>query len=305
MKHTNISRLLVLTLTLLFAGRSAWSEAGQFIPLQKQIDEAMARGENRLRLPKGRLLVDTSGIVVRNATNFTLEGSGKETVLVCTNPSVGFFAFFNCAKIAVKNLSVDYDPLPFTQATVVSVSPDHLFFEYEIHAGFPLLTPFYALKTAYFFDPKTRYWKRHVPDVYLVSNTILSPTRGQLYRPTRPRNIVFDYSDIVPGDLVAFCNRIPAAFVFRGSESVRLEDVEVLGAGGGALCRNMRGENYFRFNIRRGPRPAGASQDRLMASSADGFNYAVAPKGPILERCDFSYMGDDSVNFHGSILPVM
>jgi hypothetical protein len=36
-----------------------------------------------------------------------------------------------------------------------------------------------------------------------------------------------------------------------------------------------------------------------MSSCADGFNYAAARAGPVLEHCRFSFMGDDSVNLHG------
>lgn len=38
---------------------------------------------------------------------------------------------------------------------------------------------------------------------------------------------------------------------------------------------------------------------RLLSVSADGLNYAYARSGPVIENCDFSFMGDDSVNLHG------
>lgn len=281
----------------------AVAEPSRF-PLQKMIEEALARKESVIRLPEGRFLIDTPKISVTGATNLRIEGSGPGTVILSPSPSNSLFGFFNSRGIVLKNFSISGDPLPFTQATVTGISENRLFFEYEIHKGYPELTPATALKTVYFFDAKTRLWKRDVPDVYVVSNTILSPTRGQLFKPTRPGNRMFDYSDIQVGDRLAFCIR-GAGVVFRGCEDVRIEDVDILAAPGGVLCRYMRGENYFRFNIRRGPKPEGAVEEPLMASSADGFNYAVGTKGPVVERCDFSYMGDDSVNIHGTVVPVV
>ncbi|MBT62181.1 MAG: alpha-mannosidase [Puniceicoccaceae bacterium] len=67
----------------------------------------------------------------------------------------------------------------------------------------------------------------------------------------------------------------------------------------GVISRFMDGDNYFSYTIERGPMPEGAEVPRLLSISADGFNYAYARKGPIVENCDFSFMGDDAVNLHG------
>ena len=42
----------------------------------------------------------------------------------------------------------------------------------------------------------------------------------------------------------------------------------------------------------------------MISTSADGLNYAFSRPGIRLEQCDFSYMGDDSVNFHSVALPI-
>lgn len=52
------------------------------------------------------------------------------------------------------------------------------------------------------------------------------------------------------------------------------------------------------------PPPPGATQPRLISANADGFNSSDTRRGPILEDCEFSYLGDDSVNLHGPVLPV-
>ena len=54
----------------------------------------------------------------------------------------------------------------------------------------------------------------------------------------------------------------------------------------------------------RGPRPEGATEDRLLSTNADAFNYATGRHGPVLDGCEFSFQGDDFVNLYGIALPV-
>ena len=94
--------------------------------------------------------------------------------------------------------------------------------------------------------------------------------------------------------------RTGSAIRMNDCENVRIEDVTFLAAPGCAyLGRYMRGDNYYRYTIKPGPPPAGATEPRLLSTCADGLNIAFATKGPTIEGCRFSFMGDDSVNLHG------
>ncbi|MEK6794559.1 MAG: carbohydrate binding domain-containing protein [Spirochaetota bacterium] len=287
---------------LLFVSVAVFGITRQTLPLQKMIDEARASGTS-VSIPAGEWLIDTDGVAIRGATNLTISGAGDRTVIVSSNMKI-MFSIGGSKGIVLKDFRIDYDPLPFTQGTVTAVGPDAAWVEYEIHDGYPRLAPPYNMRTAYFFDPTTRNWKPDVPDTYCQANEIISPTKGRIVKPNHPSGL--DYRTICVGDRVAFAVRPAAAISYRDCENVRIEDVDILSAPGAAvILRFMRGDNYFRYNIERGPMPEGASEARLMSSSADGFNIAIAEKGPTLERCDFSFMGDDSVNFHGGILPVV
>ena len=67
----------------------------------------------------------------------------------------------------------------------------------------------------------------------------------------------------------------------------------------------MRGDNYYRYTIKPGPTPDGATEPRMISTCADGLNIAFATKGPTIEGCHFSFMGDDSVNLHGATFVVL
>ena len=108
------------------------------------------------------------------------------------------------------------------------------------------------------------------------------------------------------GDRLVLTIRSGGAIRMNNCENVRLEDVTFLAAPGAAyLGRYMRGENYYRYTIKPGPPPPGATEPRLISTCADGLNIAFATKGPTIERCRFSFMGDDSVNLHGATLVVV
>jgi hypothetical protein len=108
------------------------------------------------------------------------------------------------------------------------------------------------------------------------------------------------------GDRLVLTIRSGSAIRMNDCENVRIEDVTFLAAPGCAyLGRYMRGDNYYRYTIKPGPPPAGASEPRLISTCADGLNIAFATKGPTIEGCRFSFMGDDFVNLHGATFVVV
>ena len=57
--------------------------------------------------------------------------------------------------------------------------------------------------------------------------------------------------------------------------------------------------SYVRCSIRRPPRPAGAQEDPLLSTSADGFHSAGVLHGPRVDSCYFEAMPDDGIAIHG------
>jgi hypothetical protein len=108
------------------------------------------------------------------------------------------------------------------------------------------------------------------------------------------------------GDRVVLTLRTGSAIRMNDCENVRIEDVTFLAAPGCAyLGRYMRGDNYYRYTIKPGPPPSGATEPRLLSTCADGLKIAFATKGPTIVVCRFSFMGDDSVNLHGVTFVVL
>ncbi|MAX25620.1 MAG: hypothetical protein CMJ19_14065 [Phycisphaeraceae bacterium] len=84
-------------------------------------------------------------IQLNGAKDLIIDGQGA--AITMTNPECGVFQISQSQRVIIKNFSVDYDPLPYTQATVTAFDLDNRWFEIKVDAGFPLPSePFF--KTA-------------------------------------------------------------------------------------------------------------------------------------------------------------
>ena len=264
------------------------------IDVQQLIDEAVARGEKSVTLPAGTHRIDR-GIRLSELRGFTFDGGGS--TLVFTNLRDGGFAVRDCVGLTLRNFTVDFDPLPFTQATVESVNRETGEVFFALHEGYPDLAPHYLGGRALAFSPETLKWKTSTPDLYANEARALDPRRGVLvFSPEKKATL----ETIAPGDYLALDFRNSRSVRIEDCQDIRVENVTFWSAPSIAvICRFMDGENTFSYTIERGPLPPGARIPRLLSVSADGLNYAYARRGPVIENCRFSFMGDDSVNLHG------
>ncbi|GHC01712.1 hypothetical protein GCM10007047_17870 [Cerasicoccus arenae] len=262
--------------------------------LQTLIDNAVATGENHVVIPAGEHRLD-DGLRLDGLTDFTLEGDAA--VLVFTQWNDGGILATNCKGLVLRGFTIDFDPLPFTQATVESKNPETGEVFFDVHDGYPDLSPKLLTGRAHIFNPNTLDWKKGAPDIYANEAKAITPRKGVLTFYSDRRHV---FDAIEQGDYIVLDFRHSRGIRIENSGDVRIEDVTIWTVPSiGVICRFMDGENYFNYRIERGPTPEGANVPRLFSTCADGFNYAYARTGPILENCDFSFMGDDAVNLHG------
>lgn len=283
-------------LLLLIAGSLA---AHADTSVQALIDAAVAEGRAQVTLPGGELRLD-DGLLVDEAQDLVIDGAGSTLVFTRLRPAG--IELRRCSRVTLRNLIIDYDPLPFTQGTIVTISEDRATWEFEVHEGYPDLTETYLARQTYVYDPATHHLRRDVADFYPRTVEGLSPRRGRItVNPTTP---CLDRVQV--GDFVVLNVRSSSCLKMNFCRDITLEDITVRSCPGIAfIVRYAWGENVFRrLTVEPGPPPAGANQPRLMSSSADAFNYAYAARGPLLERCRFRAMGDDSVNLHGPVFAV-
>ncbi|NQT16780.1 MAG: right-handed parallel beta-helix repeat-containing protein [Planctomycetes bacterium] len=269
--------------------------------VQEMLDHAVESRAAKVVLPAGRVEV-RGKLRVNGAEDLIIEGRG--TTLVFSDYDGTSWSFNSCRNITLLGFAVDYDPVPFVQGRITSRSDDGKRYHFTVSSGYPGLRKEDAAhhRQAYIFEPDCRRWKPWVPDLYARQVEIDDERHGRFimgYVPT--------YHHLIEvGDRIVLTIRSGGAIRMNDCEDVRIEDVTFLAAPGSAyLGRYMRGDNYYRYTIKPGPPPAGATEPRLISTCADGLNIAFATKGPTIEGCKFSFMGDDSVNLHGVTFTVV
>jgi parallel beta-helix repeat protein len=259
--------------------------------------------DGALQIPPGRYLLPKGGLVMEKCKGATVHAAG--VTFVATDLSAPALQFIKCENVTVKGLAIDFDPLPFTQGTITSVDPATGTMEFTTHTGYPELSDVYlAEKQLHLFEKDAPRWKAGAPDFYPKEIQRLTPTSGRVLFPKGESGLDF----MQPGDRVALTTRkVGGIQVKEGCKGMRFESVTIHSAPGIGILVRFAEEagTYHQVRVVPGPRPAGAAQDRLLSTSADAFNAAYARKGPIIEKCEFSHMGDDSINLHGIMLPVL
>lgn len=257
-----------------------------------------AKAGGTVTLPAGRVRVEP--VRLQGAEGLTIVGD--DTTLVFSNLDGFGLSFVDCRNLMLRGFSIDYDPLPFTQGTITSRADDRSWFEFEVHAGYPDLSPDYLTKHPHVFSADAPRWKPGAPDLYPREVTALDPRHGRFT--VNPSTHALEFVEV--GDRVVFNQRNGGTIRLTSCDTVQVDGLTLLaGPGAGMLGRFLRGENRFRFDIEPGPPPPGATEPRLMSTCADAFNIAFARQGPVLEDSHFSFMGDDSVNLHGLTLAVI
>jgi hypothetical protein len=98
----------------------------------------------------------------RSRTNLTIDATG--VTLVVTSPDVGVFRFRRCNGLIIKNLTIDYDPLPWNQSTITAVDLVNHTFDVTLEPGYlPFSDPAFNapnFRKATLFDPATKLVRR-------------------------------------------------------------------------------------------------------------------------------------------------
>lgn len=262
------------------------------------IRDAVKAGQPTLRLPAGTYRIDET-IVIADARNLEIDGTG--VTLVMTSRRRGIFYLSNSDRLTIRGLTLDYDPLPFTQGKVTKA--DGKSFEFEIHDGYPDIAADYAGAPAHLFTPEG---KRHTDamDFYKPRIEVLSPRKGIAHTSDKWP------ASLAPGDQVVFdrrgIDRANAIEVRNNTGPVVLEDFNLLSSPAlGVAGRYCEAPVIFRrFFLRPGPLPVGATAPRLFSTNADAINFVQCRQGPVIENCEISHQGDDALNVHGVFLPV-
>ena len=260
--------------------------------------QELADGKKVITVPPGDYRFDRgAGVLIQKAEDVEIEATGATFWF---GPDRGV-VLEKCRRVKLRGLTIDSDPLPWTQGVIETIDRQAKTIVFRIDAGYPvpegkrLTQPGRIL----FFDGESR---RELPvfDDQAEALEDLGERRLKVTRFATARV----FNNPIPGRPVQLGDRVAFFIMYggganvelRGCEGVTLEKVTNHAASSFAFHETLGpgGNQYLECRLTRRP-----GTDRLMASRADCFHSYLMEKGPRIEGCEFSHSGDDLVNIHG------
>ena len=261
------------------------------------VEQALKRGDKRIVIPPGNYRIDP---VKGSGVLWTLDGL-KDVEIVADGVTMTgtklmrAITFKECSGVSLRGLTIDYDPLPFTQGEVIALAADGASIDVRLHAGYPKK----AYSRVEILDPKTRFRKKGMP--FLWGSKALMIEDGVVQVQLKDLG---KFAQV--GDLVSFSTGqeagAPHAVTVESCSHMLFENVTVHSAPGmGIVEVDGEGGSVFRgCRIVPGPKPAGATEERLLSASWDAFQSKTIRQGPTIELCEIRDAGDDSWSVQSS-----
>lgn len=206
-----------------------------------------------------------------------------------------------CRNVLLRGLTIDADPLPWTQAVIEEIDAAaqtmvvRIEQDYAVPGGDQLAKPCRVL----FFDGETRC---ELP-VFDDQTTAVEPLGEGRFKIAKFASARV-FRNPVPGRTVRAGDLVALFIMYGGGsnislrdcEAVRLENITNHAASAFAYHETggKGGNRYVGCKLTRRP-----GTSRLMASRADCFHSYLMEQGPVIEDCEFSHSGDDLINIHG------
>ncbi len=246
---------------------------------------------------------EMGSLFIRNGSNITLRGAGEATTLVFTNPLAGGVAFEKCRNVVIRDLQIDWEPVPYAFGTVVSVDEKGDSYDLELdsasmdftHEAFTKA----RLQFAMTVKPDAEYGvTRYGPGV--IQGVTMKHLTGRRWRVSKLSDVpAWFRPTITPGAGYVHLTRSysGSGVCFSECTDARAERVDILSSP--ALCfyptNNDGNISYLDCHVKVG-------KGRLISTNADGV-HAPGNRGVLrIERCSFEGMADDAINVRGTTL---
>ncbi len=283
----------------------------------KKIYAAAAKKEKTVNIPKGVYRFSETvnpwqptHIFLRGAKNLTIDGNGSWFYF---DRQASAFLFSRCENVTLKNINIDYDPLPYVQGTVVAIDDKSRprTFEFKPDKGYKM--PDFLVKSKFkwcrkfsagssrllLFDRKTGLIKADQPGMDIVHSK--EPVKKLANGNYRIDTWIWwgrslKEAGFKVGDAIAIWKRAGRTIRLEVCGKMVLDNVDIY-AGGFVAYVGYLGQGPFIFrNCDIKIRPG---TSRLVANNADGFNVRGIYYGATIENCSAEAIGDDCVNLQG------
>ncbi|HPX85278.1 MAG TPA: hypothetical protein PKZ59_01200 [Candidatus Hydrogenedentes bacterium] len=242
-----------------------------------------------------------SALVIEKARNMTVRGEGDDTELIFTDPRQGAFFVGQSENVFIESLSIDYDPLPFTQGTVLALSRSEGWFDLAVQENFPLLSETWFSDApkphgqwGMIFDRNTKTVKAGAADfIFMELWKQISRRVWRMYPVDSQKDRL---TDMQMGDRFVQLARYGnggALFFWRsfhcGASQVTVYASQSVAVG------SLESDRTQLRKIKVYPKP---ESGRFLSTNSDGVHSQQDTTGPLIEACSFERMADDGVNIY-------
>ncbi|MBM3497114.1 MAG: hypothetical protein FJX74_00435 [Armatimonadetes bacterium] len=257
-----------------------------------------SRGRYLFR-PAPDLGSDTLAILnVVDARNLLIRGQGMDTALVMADPALGGLCVRGGEQIMVRDLSIDYNPLPFTQGRVTELNAEEGWFLLTLDEGYPTpqainerIPPGWhgGYRMARSADGAYRW-----PVIGPLMITAVEPVDAATWRLRADPQALKGH--LQPGEEFIYVGRRIAQQALTGART-RGFYVKDVGVHASPTCGlGLWETDGAQIDGYADTAPAGSN--RMLASNADALFCHGARGGVTIRNCYFMGQGDDCINLH-------
>ena len=302
MKHLFV--LLITIQVAFFASPHLQAQAPDpAVDLQGYISYYLNAGQTQVIVPAGQYYVTPQSkhhLYFENIQNVDIIADGVE--MVCTQTTRAL-SIINCSNFSIRGLTIDYDPLPFTQGRIISISADKRTHTVELTQGYPTSDKITGSKYQV-YDPTT-----YEMATYTYYNVSYQPNGSQQVIVTKPDNYLTSHAIEEVNDLVVIeaeyapNGSMDHAILVSDSTEITLEQITLYASNCfGFFEKNCSDNQYLSCTVDRRPLVTDLKPrdiQRLASLYADAYHSKFAGKGPVYQGCMARYMGDDGFAING------
>jgi hypothetical protein len=305
-------RFAILTASILALGFIAWEgDAAAAAPVDRQedlrriVENGIKAGSKRIVIPPGRYRVrpvKRQHLLLKGVKDVEIVADGVE--MVCTETTRAL-TMVDCRNVTLRGLTIDYDPLPFTQGRIVGLSEDKTVHDIELFDGYPASDAVREFKyEIYRADTRTlRFGSYYGFTVEKRGPKRIRVTRKGRYQGEEIGDTIVIGSEHAPG------GQIPHAVCLERCESVVLECVALYASNCfGFLESECVRTTYRKCVIDRRPSDTDLKKrgsPRARSLNADAYHSKHAVVGPTYTGCTARFQGDDCVAINGDYHMIM
>lgn len=272
---------------------------------------SILKGESvsyKLLLAKNKRYKLSSTISLDSVSDIEVDGNGSTLVW---DGEITAFYMKNCQNVKFSNFSIDYDPLVYTQGAVEKIEGNSI--TVKIDAGYPTSTTFLNNKNGNDGLIWSNIHRRSdggvlpgAPHSYAYATNVQS-LGGNRIKLTKNFVSAPNGRDLVVGDVISLFHRGPSAIVTTECAKLSFTNVNIYGAPGFGVSESggEGGSVYKNVKIVPGPKPSGATDNRVRSVNADGMHWGNTKNGPVLDGCTITHGGDDGINIQGFFFHVL